>query len=148
MNAAVPPILGPPPLPVSKPFHPGFYRGWCCLFVVLWTAMATWGLLEMSGVVEPGLGIIEGLMVKDDPVQRAALIEEKRSDAIGVVVLSLIGMAFYGVAACVPRRPWGWVVGLIAIVGTVFPFLITVAGTIPLLISWLKPETKRYFHSR
>jgi len=148
VNVAIPPILGPPPIPVSKPSVLRFYRGGCWFFVFVWTAMATWGVLQMARVVDPELGIIEGLLVQDDPAARAALLEEKRGDAIGVVALSAIGVVFYGVAACVPRQPWGWLLGLIAIVGTVFPFLITVAGTIPLLIAWVKPGTKQYFYSR
>jgi hypothetical protein len=147
VNSAVPPRFGPPPLPVGKPSMLGFYRGWCWFFVVIWMAMAAYGVFEICHVVDPQLGIIEGLLVKDDPAQHAALIEEKRADAIGVVVLSLIGTALYGVAACVPRKRWGWVVGLIAIIGTFLPFLITTAGMIPLLIAWVKPEVKRYFNA-
>lgn len=146
MTSGPPPL--PPSLPKARPSILGFYRGWCWFFVVLWLAMATWGILQLSRVIDPDLGIIEGILVKDDAQARAALIEEKRADAIGVVAISILGAGFYGFAACVPRRPWAWVVGMIAIVGSTFPFLCTVAGTIPLLLGWLKPEAKSYFNQR
>ena len=44
------------------------------------------------------------------------------------------------------RTPDGqFIVGMVAIIGSLFPFFITAAGMIPLLIAWARPETKRYF---
>jgi hypothetical protein len=43
-----------------------------------------------------------------------------------------------------PRRPWAWIFGLVLIcIGLTSLCCLPVA--IPLLLSWLKPETKSYF---
>lgn len=63
-----------------------------------------------------------------------------------LLVLGLVALvfgAFYAVAAMVPFKPWGWTVGLIAICFGMTSCLAIFA--IPLLIFWLKPETKAAF---
>lgn len=96
-------------------------------------------------MVEPDLGLIEGALVGNDPKAKAELIAEKREDAIGVCAISLVAVVFYGVAAAVPRKPWGWVVGVVAVGGTLLPFIITAAGMVPILVKWGRPEVKRFF---
>ena len=148
MNLPPPPLLRavpPPPVIVGKPGVVLFYRLWCALFVVLWLGMGVYGFLEVRGTVEPDLGLIEGALVQNDPAARAQLIAEKREDAIGVCVISAMAVVFYGFAAAVPRKPWGWVVGIVAVSGTLLPFIITAAGMVPILIYWGRPEVKRYF---
>jgi CHASE2 domain-containing sensor protein len=61
----------------------------------------------------------------------------------GLVIVTLAFGSFHAVAATVPYRPWGWTVGLIAIclgLGGCAMF-----AAIPLLVFWLKPETKAAF---
>ena len=63
------------------------------------------------------------------------------------VVYAAIGafcLVIFATALFLPRKPWNWIVGIVAIaLGMTsccfMPFLI------PLLIYWLKPETKAYF---
>jgi hypothetical protein len=89
-----------------------------------------------------------GLLVQGDKNARDQMLIEARESAFGGAVVSAFAAVFYVVAAFVPRKPWGWILGLIAIIGSIFPFCITAAGAVPLLIHWLKPETKRYFSYR
>lgn len=63
------------------------------------------------------------------------------------IAYGLIGVVFalvYGIALFLPAKPYNWVVGIvmIAIGLTSCCFL---PATVPLLIFWLKPETKAYF---
>lgn len=152
MNSVPPPVIRvppvhvpPPPVLAEKPEVVFWYRLWCLLFVVIWVGMFVYGALEISGKVEPELGLIEGALVRGDPKAKAELIAEKREDAIGVCAISLVAVVFYGVAAAVPRKPWGWVVGVVAVGGTLLPFIITAAGMVPILVKWGRPEVKRFF---
>ena len=67
----------------------------------------------------------------------------------GVVTVAVLGLAVFGfaalyaVAAVVPYKPWGWTVGLIAICLGLSSCLVVAA--VPLLIYWMKPETKAAF---
>ena len=144
------PIIPPLIQPVSASTVPSlwFYRFWCALFVGLYMAIAISEVLVARKIMEPDLGLIEGFVAKRDPEFKAALIAQKREDAEGVIVMCVLLAGFFGIAAAVPRKPWGWVVGVIALAGTIFPFVITAAGAIPLLMAWAKPEMKRAFGRR
>jgi Kef-type K+ transport system membrane component KefB len=145
MNSPVPPRFDvPPPIPVHKPSVVRWYRLWCALFIPLWLGVVVYAVLKAKGEVED-LGPFTELLVKDDQAARDALLAEEREEAIGGAALGGIFLLFYIFAACVPRRPWAWVVGMIAIIGTMFPFCLPAAGAVPLLVFWVKPETKRYF---
>ena len=147
MSVSAPPPISspPPPLLPGKPGVVFVYRLWCALFVVLWLGMALYGFLEVRGIVEPDLGLIEGALVHNDPAAKTRLIAEKREDAVGLCVIGGLVAVFYGFAAAVPRKPWGWVVGIVAVGGTVLPFIVTAAGMVPILIYWGRPEVKRHF---
>lgn len=147
-----PPAAGrpmPPPLPAAE--RPGVivpYRAWCVCFVAIYIAIAVWEILKYRGVVAAELGPIEDALTRGEPDIRRQLLAGHREDAFGGAVVAVFGAMFYGFAAFVPRRPWGWVVGLVAIIGSLFPFCITAAGMIPLVIAWVKPGTKRGFDMR
>lgn len=50
----------------------------------------------------------------------------------------------YGAVPFLPRKPWAWTYGVVAIcAGTTCGCWI--AASVPLLVYWLKPETKAYF---
>lgn len=52
----------------------------------------------------------------------------------------------YIIAPFLPRKPWVWVYGIVAIcIG--FSNCCLLPATIPILIFWLKPETKQFYHS-
>lgn len=122
-----------------------FYRLWCGLFVLLYSSLVTYEVLIARGVVGPNLGLIDELTLKADPAERDQLFAEKRRSAVGGAIFGGCGALFYAVAAFVPRRPWGWVIGLLAIIGSILPWFITAAGAVPLLMAWQKPEMKNHF---
>ncbi len=154
-NILAGPLIMPaaqPPLPqmAARPaiFNEGLlrlYRIACPLFAVMYLGLTAYSVLITRGVIEPPLTIMEELNTSKDPAARAEALAEHRDNAFGVGVISAVGALFYAVAALVPRKPWGWTVGLVAVIGMFFPFIITLALMIPLLLFWLKPETKRAF---
>jgi hypothetical protein len=117
------------------------------LFVLIYLGLLIFAILQSRGVVEPSLGLFTEILTRDNPAARAQALAEAREQAFGVGVIAVLGAIFYAIAACVPRKPWAWTLGLVAIIASVFPFIVTAAGMVPLLISWAKPETKRYFTS-
>lgn len=142
---APPPLRCPPPIPGPRPGVVTAYRWWCLLFVLVWAGMSAYSVGIVRGAIAPPLGLIEGAVVSGNLDAQARLIAEKRSDSVGVAVLAGLGAGFYLFAALVPRKPWGWVVGVVAISATVLPFIITAAGMVPLLVNWCRPPAKAYF---
>lgn len=66
--------------------------------------------------------------------------------ALTVAVLGFFVLGFaaiFAVGVFVPFKPWGWTVGLIAICLGLSSC--TVVAAVPLLIFWLKPQTKAAF---
>jgi hypothetical protein len=58
------------------------------------------------------------------------------------VGLSLGGL--FGAAPFLPPKPWSWIYGIVCIgIGLSSPCCMP--ASIPLLIYWIKPETRRYF---
>lgn len=52
----------------------------------------------------------------------------------------------FAIGAFLPQKPWAWVFGLVLIcIG--LTSVCCMPATIPLLIHWIKPETKFYFGS-
>lgn len=111
--------------------------------------MLIWAALELSGVVGPSTSLIEELVTPKTGPAREALLAEKSQEFREIAPLlmtgAVIGAGFYGFACFAPRKRWGWTVGLIAIIASIFPFCATWVGMLPLLILWCKPEVKRYF---
>jgi MFS family permease len=73
--------------------------------------------------------------------------EKEMETFIAGIAYSVIAVPFaiaFAIALFLPRKPWNWVVGIvyIALGMTSCCFL---PATVPLLIYWLKPETKAYF---
>ena len=76
-----------------------------------------------------------------------AALAENEQDKVQGVIMAVIGLpllGLYGSAPFFPKRPWAWTFHLV---------LIALSGTsaccipvcIPLVIFWLKPETKAFF---
>jgi hypothetical protein len=121
------------------------YRMWCSMFICLYLGFLVYGIMVVQGQAEPTLDLVTDLATLHNPVARAAALEEKRHDAVGGIIVAIIAIAFYLTALLVPRKPWGWYLGFIAILSSVFPFVITAAGAIPLAVAWNKLPTKRHF---
>jgi Na+/pantothenate symporter len=78
------------------------------------------------------------------PQTNSQSAEELMITGIIYAVLGVILFLVFAVALFLPRKPWNWIVGIVMMaLGMTsccfLPFLI------PLLIYWLKPETKAYF---
>jgi hypothetical protein len=142
----------PPSTPAFLPARPPrpavvvLYRIWCGLILIVYVAFAIQESLILARKVPPELGPIAGLISRDDPTLHSQLLEEERENSIVGLALAIIGVALFGMGCffC-PRASWAWIWGIVAIVISVVPLCISIAGAIPLLIFWLKPETKQYF---
>jgi MFS family permease len=63
----------------------------------------------------------------------------------GVLAVTCVPLfLFYAAAPFLPARPWAWIWGIVAIaIGLTSACCLP--ACVPLLIHWMKPETKRYF---
>ena len=105
-----------------------WYRVYCGLMIALYLLVTVVGVF--LAVVQPQSGT-------NSP-------EEMLITGIVYAVLGGIFFLVFAVALFMPRKSWNWVVGIVMIgLGMTsccfLPFLI------PLLIYWLKPETKAFF---
>ena len=67
---------------------------------------------------------------------------------MGVILIGL-GLALGALFASgpmLPLRKWGWVVGVV-LIGIGLTSMCCLPAAIPLLIWWLKPETKQYYNA-
>ena len=139
----------PPPLPPDRPPRPTvvvLYRAWCGLILLVYAALGIHDALILAGKAAPGLGPIAEFLSSDDPKMRAQLLEEERQNSVIGIAIAFVGTVLFGTGmAYCPRAPWAWVWGIVALAVSIFPLCISLAGVIPFLIFWLKPETKRYF---
>jgi len=88
-----------------------------------------------------GLGII---FLVAEPTSPDTSAEEARLMGLIFAILGFLLTIPFAAGPFLPREPWAWIFGLVLIcigLGSAccLPF------TIPLLIFWLKPETKSYF---
>lgn len=108
----------------TVPAAVGWYRAYCWLNVAMYTSIAV--LFPMLLLVEP-----------DTPAE----------DTVGAVVMAVMcaPLALLYLAGAVRTRPqWGWTYGLVLICLTLTS-MCCLPLAIPLLIQWIKPETKAYF---
>jgi hypothetical protein len=71
---------------------------------------------------------------------------EQEDALMAGVIYAFLGFllgTFYLICILLPRRPFNWIVGFIAI-GISMTSCCTWPATIPLLIYWIKPETQAY----
>jgi hypothetical protein len=116
---------------------------------LIYLAMCVYAIQIARGRVEPSLGLLERALTAPGSPERAQIIAEKRKDAPGMVVFTAaITLLYIAAAAVIPRTPSFWVIGLIVLCTTTCPLVLTVAGTVPLIIFWARPETKRYFNRK
>ena len=73
-------------------------------------------------------------------------VDELRFQGGAFLVMGFALLAVHAVGLFLPRRPWGWVYGLV-LIGLGLTSCITWPATIPLIIAWLKPEMKARFRS-
>lgn len=123
----------PPPMSVPQDNETGrkaflWYRVYCGAMAVLYVLVAVLGVFLASYA----------------PRTREYSPEETMIMGIIYAVLGVIFFIIFAVAFFLPRKPYNWIVGIVMMaLGMTsccfMPFLI------PLLIYWVKPETKAYF---
>lgn len=104
-----------------------WYRVYCGVLFALYAAVAVLGIVMVFA--------------------SQGMTGQEAQDAIVMgAVYGIMGVVFaiaFGVALLLPRKPFNWIVGIVMIAFglTSCCFL---PATVPLLIFWLKPETKAY----
>ena len=78
------------------------------------------------------------------PTDRDMSAEESRVMGVVFMVMGLVLAAPFAAGPFLPRKPWAWVFGLVLIcIG--LTSICCLPATVPLLIHWIKRETKLYF---
>lgn len=106
-----------------------WYRVYCAFMILLYTGALIFGIFLALGSISPTGGYSA---------------EELKLTGIIYAVISAPLLVGFAVALFLPPKPYNWIVGLvtmtIGMTGCCFvPFLI------PLIIYWVKPETKAFF---
>jgi drug/metabolite transporter (DMT)-like permease len=79
-----------------------------------------------------------------EPTGRDMSAEEARVMGVVFIVMGLALTVPFAIGPFLPRKPGAWVFGLVLIcLG--LTSVCCLPATIPLLIHWIKPETKNYF---
>lgn len=106
-----------------------WYRIYCALYAILGLLTICFGLLFFSGLM---------------PTPADFDVQQIKLTSAFYVIAGLIVFGIYAVALFLPPKPYSWVLGIVLIIFQMtncllLPFLV------PLLIYWLKPETKAFF---
>jgi hypothetical protein len=117
--------------PEARPAVIPWFTAYCILMTLLY------GVLVVVGVV---LLIASATGQTQSREDAAVLLFQ----GILFIALGLPLAAVFGVAPFLARRPWVWVYDLVLICWS-FTSLCCLPATIPLLIYWIKPETKAWF---
>lgn len=116
-------LTGEAAAPVYK-----WYVAYCALMALLYLLVVVLGVL----------------FVVYEPTSRHRDAEEAKITGLVFIVMGLILFVPFAAGPFLPRRPWGWIFGLVLIcIG--LTSICCLPASIPLLISWLKPNNKAYF---
>lgn len=105
-----------------------WYKAYCVLMALLYLMIVVAGIFLI--IVAPS--------DRDMSAEEAQLMG-------GIMFVTGIALAIpFLIGVFLPRKPWAWVFGLVLIcIG--LTSVCCLPATIPLLIHWIKPETKLYF---
>ncbi|MCB1023950.1 MAG: hypothetical protein KDB79_06165 [Acidobacteria bacterium] len=105
-----------------------WYRVYCAVLVALYVFLM-------------GLGVI---LIFFEPEPRTSSPDEDLIVGLVYIILGALFALVFLIAIFLPRKPYNWIVGIVMIAFgmTSCCFL---PATLPLLIFWLKPETKAFF---
>jgi hypothetical protein len=112
----------------SKPPVWRWYVAYCSGMVALYLVVAACGVIML--VVDPVELDMEAMLAK---------LLGAFNLGFGILLVGL-----FGAAPFLPPKPWTWIYGIVAI-GIGLSGLCCLPAAVPLLIYWLKPETKAYF---
>ena len=116
---------------MKTPMVVTWYKVYCGAMVLMYVLCAIFGVVALF--IDPSLLDTKAGDMTELRIQGAIFL------VVGVPLAIL-----YFVAALLPPRPWSWVVGIVAI-AFALSSCCCVPVAVPLLIYWLKPETKAYF---
>lgn len=111
-----------------------WYKAYCVMIGLMYLLVFGVGICLL--VIEPSV-------LGTDPNDLEKL-EEIKIQSVIMVVLGLIFATPYSVAPFLPKKPWVWVYGIV-LIGITMSSCCLLPLAIPLLIYWIKPETKYYF---
>jgi hypothetical protein len=91
------------------------------------------------------LVVIGGIvLLRLDPAMVGEEALALRVQAFILMALGLVLFVPFAIAPFLPNKSWVWIYGIVMI-GIGMTSLCCLPATIPLLIFWLKPETRQYF---
>lgn len=112
-----------------------WYKAYCIMLGLMYLLMLGAGVFLL--VIDPSI-------LGADPTNDLEKLEEIKIQSVIMVVLGLVFAIPYLVAPFLPKKPWVWVYGIVLIAITMSSCCLLPLA-IPLLIYWIKPETKYYF---
>ena len=116
------------PLASEAPPVYKWYVAYCALMALMYLFVVVLGVL----------------FVVYEPTSRARDAEEAKIMGLVFIVIGLILFVPFAAGPFLPRRPWGWIFGLVLIcIGLTSACCLP--ASIPLLIFWLKPNSKAFF---
>ncbi len=127
----LPPQSGATPAPVEPPDQLPvwpWYVAYCVFMALVYLGCIGLGVLML--MVDPG-------DMDMDPIE--AIIT-----AVIFILVSLPLMVGFAAAPVLPRRGWAWIVGLL-LIGLGMTSCCCMPICLPLLLQWVKPETKAWF---
>jgi ABC-type nitrate/sulfonate/bicarbonate transport system permease component len=123
--------------PDSKPQVCVWYSVYCACFLLLYILVGIGGVILVLFANE----IAASGSRPDKDAERMSNIV----GGIFLIVLSFFLSIVFAVGLKVPRKKWGWIYGFFPIaIGLTSPCCML--ASIPLLIFWLNPKTKRWFN--
>jgi hypothetical protein len=128
----------PPPFAYAIPAYaqrPGvwpWFVAYTIAMALMYFGFAAMGLMMLIG--EPK----QFTSGNDDPIETMVL-------GTGFTVVGVVLGVVFAIAPFLPRKPWVWVYDIVLICISFLMSLCLLPATIPLLIFWLKPETKHWF---
>ncbi|HLM58716.1 MAG TPA: hypothetical protein VK422_21610 [Pyrinomonadaceae bacterium] len=123
-------MLDPNPQP-PRPAVWAWYVAFCAAMAIMWLMLVILGLnFIVAGPSDPEMSP-----------------GEARVMGLIFIVLGAALMAPYAAAPFLPRRKWAWVVGVV-LIALSMTGTCCIPAAVPLLIFWVKPETKAFFNAR
>ncbi|MFY9227626.1 MAG: hypothetical protein WAQ98_33445 [Blastocatellia bacterium] len=111
-----------------------WYKAYCVMIGLMYLLMLGVGICLL--VIDPSI-------LGTDPSDLEKL-EEIKIQSVIMVVLGLVFAIPYSIAPFLPKKPWVWVYGIV-LIGITMSSCCLLPLAIPLLIYWIKPETKYWY---
>ena len=112
-----------------KPAVWNWYAAYCVAMALLYLFLVIFGFIFLF--IEPDQNM--------DPM------EAKIMGAV-FIGIGLVLLVPYAAGPLLPRERWAWIVGVV-LIGIGMTSLCCLPVAIPLLLGWLKPETKAYYNA-